>query len=113
MLHCGNHYATDKEGNEILLSSTGQQVMMEWEKPYMHHLVRALNITAHADDVLEIGFGCGFSANYIQTFEPRTHTIIECDKNVLERLEEWAHDKPSVQIIPGVWQTELSSLGGE
>lgn len=29
-------------------------------------------------DVLEIGFGCGYSASRIQRFQPRSHTIIEC-----------------------------------
>ena len=33
----------------------------------------------HKDcDVLEIGFGCGYSASRIQSFKPRSHTIIEC-----------------------------------
>lgn len=102
-------YETDQHGKEILLSSTGQQVMMEWEKDYMETLVEALCIDATCD-VLEIGFGCGYSANCIQSFQPKSHTIIECDSQVLLQLDKWAADKPSVKIIRGLWQVKLPEL---
>ena len=107
----GNHYDLDHNGKEILLSSKGQQVMMEWEKPYMQKLVDVLRIDSTCD-VLEVGFGCGYSATCIQSYQPQSHTIIECDQLVFERLEKWAKDKPSVKIVRGLWQVKLPKLPG-
>ena len=59
----------------------------------MEACVDKLGITCD-DSVLEIGFGCGYSASRIQNYSPKQHTIIECDEVVLERLREWAKDKP-------------------
>ena len=64
-----------------------------WEKPYMEACVDALGITGE-DSVLEIGFGCGFSADHIHSKSPRSHTIVECSPVVLECLRKWAEDKP-------------------
>merc|ERR1740130_545579 len=85
-------FTTDTNGEELLcvqdnvnLNASGvwdmeanKQVMMAWEKDYMCACVDALKITK-GDSVLEIGFGCGFSANQVQSYRPRSHTIIECD----------------------------------
>merc|ERR1740123_1418027 len=83
--------------------------MMEWERPYMVECVDALCIDS-SSDVLEVGFGCGYSANRIQEKGPRSHTIIECAEAVLERLRAWAADKPTVRIVDGTWQTRLPDL---
>ena len=61
--------------------------------------------------VLEIGFGCGYSAEHIQRCTPRSHTIIECAPSVLERLRPWAATRPSVTVIEGTWQAMLPALG--
>ena len=50
------------------------QVMMAWEKPYMEHLIKKLKPKG---DVLEIGFGLGYSASAIQKYNITSHTIIE------------------------------------
>ena len=82
--------------------------MMEWEKPYMEAMVEKLNPSG---DVLEIGFGLGYSANAIQKFDINSHTIIEADENVLEKLREWAPlQKHKVNIIEGCWQYYLPSM---
>jgi precorrin-6B methylase 2 len=62
-------------------------------------------------DVLEVGFGCGYSATHIQTYHPKSHTIIEYHPVVAERAREWAKDYPNVTIIEGTWQNALDSLG--
>eukprot|EP00903_Cladosiphon_okamuranus_P006303 g6181.t1 len=85
-------------------------VMMEWEKPYMRALVDNLGVTEQSD-VLEIGFGCGYSADRIQEFRPRSHTIVEPDAVVLSRLRDWASTRPGVVIVEGFWQTALAKLG--
>ena len=101
-------YETDSNNQEVLISDQEEQVMMEWEKPYMEACIDALKPTG---DVLEIGFGCAYSANKIQEYNPKSHTIIECDLEVLKRLHLWADDKPNVIIVEGRWQDTLHTLG--
>ena len=102
-------YKKDKNKKDILTDESGKgQVMMEWEKPYMEALIEKLNPSG---DVLEIGFGLGYSANAIQKFDINSHTIIEQDKNVLKKLKEWAPlQKHKVKIIEGYWQDNLPSI---
>jgi hypothetical protein len=85
------------------------QVMMEWEKPYMKSLIKNLKPKG---DVLEIGFGLGYSANEIQKNKIKSHTIIESDLNVIKNLKMWAKkQKHKVIIVEGRWQNELNKLG--
>lgn len=62
-------------------------------------------------NVLEIGFGCGYSADHIQELSPQSHTIVEPDPVVLVRLREWAKGRRGVLIVEGFWQTALPALG--
>lgn len=101
-------YAKDEFGKEILLKDGKFQVMMEWEKPYMEACIDALQPFG---DVLEIGFGCGYSATRIQSFKPKSHTIIEFHPMVAQKARAWAKQYPNVRIIEGTWQDQLSSLG--
>jgi predicted O-methyltransferase YrrM len=82
--------------------------MMAWEKPYMEACIDALQPFG---DVLEIGFGCGFSARHIQTYFPKSHAIIECHPQVIAKAKIWAAMHPGVRIIEDTWQNALSSLG--
>eukprot|EP00440_Ansanella_granifera_P052030 gb/GFBE01056409.1/.p1 GENE.gb/GFBE01056409.1/~~gb/GFBE01056409.1/.p1 ORF type:complete len:409 (+),score=91.08 gb/GFBE01056409.1/:1-1227(+) len=106
----GLFFSLDRDGREQLLDADGIQVMMEWEKPYMERCADELNVTPECD-VLEVGFGCGYSASRLQEKKPRSHTIIECSEVVLERLRAWAADKPNVRVVEGTWQHRLPELG--
>jgi len=102
-------YKIDENGEEILVDRRGFQVMMTWEKTYMEALIDHLN---PAGDVLEIGFGMAYSANQIQKYPIKSHTIIEADETVLEKLNSWAKEQPhTVNIIHGTWQKMLPTLG--
>jgi len=103
-------YTKDEYNKDLLLNNdTGYQVMMEWEKEYMKDLIEKLNPFG---DVLEIGFGLGISSNFIQKYNIKSHTIIECNPVVLKELKKWAKkQKHKVIIIEGRWQDVLSSLG--
>ena len=101
-------YKIDKYGKEILLKDDKYQVMMEWEKPYMEACIDKLQPKG---DVLEIGFGMGYSATQIQKYKPKSHTIIEMDKKVLKRLKKWAKNYDNINIIEGTWQKTLNTLG--
>jgi hypothetical protein len=59
--------------------------------------------------VLEIGFGMGICADYIQAQGVNSHTIIEIHPQILEKLNIWASNKSNVIIIEGDW-SEVSGL---
>ena len=96
-----NIYYKDENNQEILLSSTNQQVMMEWEKPYME---ASIDMLQPKGDVLEIGFGLGYSATQIMKYSPKSYTIIECDPTVIKRIKEWAKTYPNTIINIVFWQ---------
>ena len=79
--------------------------MHEWEDDMMKK--HAEIVCENGGDILEVGFGMGISADYIQKQDIKSHTIIENDEVVYEKLIEWAKDKPNVEIIFGDWQNSL------
>ena len=107
-------YKTDKHGKEILLQDNKHQVMMEWEKPYMEACIDKLQPKG---DVLEIGFGMGYSATRIQKYKPKSHTIIEMDSNIISRaqLELGFHSTlgkyNNIKWVEGTWQSQMKNLG--
>lgn len=101
-------YGMDENKKEVLLKDGKLQVMMEWEKPYMEACVTALQPKG---DVLEIGFGLGYSATAIQKFQPASHTIIECDPLVAKRAREWGAQYKNVYVEETMWQNALPTLG--
>ena len=103
-------FSKDEFGRDILLKDGFLQVMMEWEKPYMEACIDALKPSG---DVLEIGFGLGYSASQIQKYQPKSHTIIECEPDVIVKGKEWAKKYPNSKItfIQGLWQDKLKDLG--
>ena len=105
-----SHFDRDINDDEILLSSTQEQIMMEWEKPYMEASIDFLKPKGR---VLEIGFGCGYSASQIMKYKPKSYTVIECDPIVIEKANIWREKYPDVKIhiVKGVWQEKLHILG--
>ena len=103
-------FSRDADGAEQLLDSAGTQVMMEWERPWMVRCVDALRLDGTCD-VLEVGFGCGYSATRIQHHRPRSHTIVECAPAPLARLAKWAEGREGVVVVEGTWQERLPDLG--
>jgi protein-L-isoaspartate O-methyltransferase len=85
---------------------SGGILMMEWEKDLM--LAHAKLIAR--GDVLEIGFGMGISAQFIQDIGVDSHTIVEIHPVIAERAREWAKDKPNVTIVEADWFEVVDSL---
>jgi tRNA A58 N-methylase Trm61 len=83
-------------------------VMMDWEKSIMKH--HADCVCSNKGDILEIGFGMGISAGYIQENNPKSHTIIESHPQVIPRALDWAKDKDNVTIVQGDWYDKYSDL---
>lgn len=101
-------YTKDEFGKEVLLKNGSLQVMMEWEKPYIQAGIEALQPKG---DVLEIGFGLGYSTAKIQAAKPKSHTIVECDPTAVIKAKEATRNSTTVNIIEDTWQHALDSLG--
>ena len=91
------------EDTKIIEDSTGIEVMMSWEAPIMEK--SAEFICHNKGDILEIGFGMGVCADYIQAQGVNSHTIVEIHPQILERLNAWASGKSNVTIVEGDWST--------
>ena len=105
-------YKKDENGQDILSSTDGvHQVMMEWEKPYMEKCIENLNPKG---DVLEIGFGMGYAATKIMTYDIKSYTVIECSPTVWDRFDDWKSSQRtdmSINIIRGRWEDVLTISG--
>ena len=94
-----NHY-----DNRILFDDNDDlYVMGDWEEPIMK--AHAEITCRNGGDILEIGFGMGISAGYIQQQDIKSHTIIELNDEIHEKAVEWSKDKPNTKIIHGDWKT--------
>jgi guanidinoacetate N-methyltransferase len=89
----------------------GQQVMQDWERPYMEAMARVA--AENQGDILEIGFGMGISASYIQSYNPRSYMVIECNEGVKEKFENWKAKYPGrkIDLVFGKWQDVIHELG--
>jgi len=102
------HYTIDNNHKEILQREEEAQIMMEWERPYMEACIDKLNPRGN---VLEIGFGCGYSATQIMKYQPKSYTIIECEPVVIEKINEWKKQfNIPIYIVEGRWQEKLHTL---
>lgn len=88
-----------------------QQIMEDWQIPLMRALAEAVT-TGHGA-LLEIGFGRGVAADFVQQFGVSSHTIIECNNAIVERCRDWRERYPDreVRVVPGRWQDVLGGLG--
>ena len=89
--------------NKIIDTTFGVEVMMDWESPIMEK--SAEFICHNKGDILEIGFGMGICADYIQAQDVNSHTIVEIHPQIIDKLKIWAEDKPNVTIIEGDWNS--------
>lgn len=53
-------------------------------------------------DILDVGFGMGFSANKIYELAD-TYTCIEINPQIYEKALQWAEGKPNAEILFGDW----------
>ncbi|MCM3924682.1 class I SAM-dependent methyltransferase [Frankia sp. AiPs1] len=90
---------------------SGQEVMQTWEAPLMRALARA--VTTPGGAVLEIGFGLGLSAGFVQELGPARHVIVEANPQTAAVAEQWARTggRRGVEIVTGRWQDTLAGLG--
>ncbi len=89
----------------IVDDRTGWDVMSTWETPIMQ--LHADMVCANGGHILEFGFGMGISAGLIQEHDIESHTIIEINDGIYDRLVEWAKDKPNVIPVKGDWYDDI------
>ena len=97
------------DGSQLIIQ--GHQVMQEWERPVMKAMAEWVAET-HGD-VLEVGFGMGISATYIQEVGVKSYTLVECNDGVIEAFEKWRLSYPNsdIRLIRGKWQDTTELLG--
>ena len=88
---------------KIVDNSTDTEVMMSWEAPIMEK--SAEYVCQSRGDILEIGFGMGICADYIQAQNVNSHTIVEIHPQIIERLNTWASGKSNVTVVEGDWNS--------
>lgn len=92
-------------------SPTGEKaVMMDWEDPIMY--ASAQYVAENGGNILEIGYGMGISANYIQSFGPKSHTIVEIHPTIAKAAQQWANKREGVSIIEGDWYKMQETIAG-
>jgi len=87
---------------------TKSDVTMEWERDLLSGSVSY--ICENGGDILEIGFGLGIPAGYIQSHSITSHTIIEPHPDLYPLAQAWAADKPNVTVITQNWYEVLDTL---
>ena len=98
--------------NKIVDTESGIEVMMDWEDDIMK---KSAEFVCHnKGDVLEIGFGMGICANYIQAQGVNSHTIVEIHPQIIDKLKVWANGKSNITIVEGDWSSVsgLSTYNG-
>jgi protein arginine N-methyltransferase 2 len=101
--------------NEVLIFSESsikttdnKTVMHRWEDPIMKR--KSEWLCEQGGNILELGFGMGISANYIQSHNIKSHTICEINPYVLEKLYIWAENKPNVIVLEGDWFDRINDM---
>lgn len=94
------------------LTILGHPVMEDWESPYMKKLA---DIAASKKGIiLEVGFGMGISAGFIQQNNIEKHIIIEANHSVANRARDFAkHSCHQTEVLEGMWQEEIKNIPDE
>ncbi len=90
------------------LQIAGHPVMEDWEENYM--LALADVAAGRGGRVLELGFGMGISARFVQRHPVTEHVIVEANTDVYQHLEAFAVEHPTVTPRAGFWQEVTPTL---
>ena len=91
------------------LQICGHPVMEEWEDGYMKMLADIA--AAQKGIVLEVGFGMGISARYIQYNDIEQHIIIEANKDVFAQAQKFiSQAKRPTRLILGFWEDTIKKI---
>jgi guanidinoacetate N-methyltransferase len=85
--------------------------MEDWQTPVMKAMARYA--CENHGEVLEIGFGRGVSAGFIQAEGVTSHTVIEPNRHSIEaHYQPWRekHAGKDIKLVEGRWQDVLDQL---
>lgn len=100
----------DFSDNELRIFD--QAVMEDWETPYMKELARIA--VSKGGTILELGFGMGISAGFIQQHNIKKHIIIEANKEVAKKARQFAKKaKHKTEILEGFWEEVIDKISDE
>ncbi len=88
-----------------------QEIMEDWQIPLMQRMSDVICETR--GDILEIGFGRGISSDMIQAHLVKSHTIIECNEQVInDYFEQWKEKFAGndIRMVKGLWQDTIDTL---
>jgi amino acid adenylation domain-containing protein len=97
--------ATEDFETQALSKVSDHAIMEDWQIPIMRSMAGIVG--RHGGDVLEIGFGRGISADFIQDYEVNSHTIVESETGVVEQyFRPWRkkHGNADVELRISKWQ---------
>ena len=83
---------------------------MYYARNEMHDYYTEVANVLGSGDILEIGFGMGICATQIQKLNPKSHTIIEINKDIYNYGLEWAKSFPNVKMVLGDWSDIIPIL---
>ena len=95
--------------DSIILEDNRRSVVMDKAAKTITEL-HSYVVCQNKGDVLDIGFGLGFSANKISELAD-SYTCIEINPQIYKKASEWAKGRPNVNIIFGDWIEILPTLG--
>lgn len=72
--------------------------------------IHSYAVCQNKGDVLDIGFGMGFSANKMSELAD-SYTCIEINPQIYKQASEWSKGRPNTHIILGDWIEIIPSLG--
>lgn len=84
------------------------QIMNRWEDEVMKK--KAEWVCQDGGNILEVGFGMGISAEYIQKQKINSHTICEIHPVIIDKLKEWSSDKKNVIVLEGDWYDNVEKM---
>ncbi len=99
----------DVQFSQHELKILGEPVMEDWEAPYMEDLA---NIACSKGGViLELGFGMGISAEFIQQNDITKHIIVEANKMVVKKAKAFARKAPhKTEVLSGFWEDVIEKI---
>ena len=102
-----NHGVLDRQ-QKVLKE---EEIMEDYLIPVMEVMARV--ISENGGDILEIGFGRGISADMIQKYPIKSHTMIECNDDVVSTFNTWKEKYPNkdIRLVHGLWQDNIDDLG--
>ena len=95
--------------NSLRYIDNQNMIMHSWEDDLMRR--KAEFVCEQGGDILELGFGMGISANYIQQQKIKSHTICEIHPKVIQELHIWKRDKNNVVVLEGDWYDNVVNMG--